>query len=98
MILRADMPPRYSLPWCEPFESSVLDKLEPVQTLLDVGSGAHPAIASEERPDGIDYVGLELSKEELDAAKPGGYDETIAADAVSPLPELADRFDVGHIS
>ena len=94
MKLRTELPPRYSESWQGAFEGRVLEKLRPGDALLDLGSGRHPAIPPSRRPDGIEYVGLDLSQDELDAAEPGGYDETIAADATTHVPALAGRFDV----
>ncbi len=93
MKIKTELPARYDASWQEPFEDPVLEKLRPGDSLLDVGSGRHPAIPPSRRPFNIEYVGLDLSQDELDAAEPGGYDETIAADATTFVPALAERFD-----
>ena len=47
------------------------------------------------RPEGITYVGLDLSRNELDAAGPDAYTEAIEADAVTVLqPRLVGSFDL----
>lgn len=88
------LPPRYSAPWRKPFDDPIAERLAPGSAVLDIGSGRHPAIKPADRPDGVRYVGLDLSREELDAAGEGAYTETVAADATTPRPELAGQFDL----
>jgi SAM-dependent methyltransferase len=90
----ARLPARYATGWYEQFEARVRPSLELGTRVLDVGSGRTPALAPERRPDGCFYAGLELSAEELGRAPRGSYDETIAADASVPLPQLCGRFDL----
>lgn len=88
------MPARYEVPWRSRFDDPVRERLAPGMSVIDIGSGRHPAVAVEERPESVDYVGLDLSLEELEAAGPGAYSETVAADATVFQPELAGRFDL----
>ena len=90
----SELPPRYRLPLRQGFDRSIAERLAPGIQVLDIGSGRHPTIPPDERPDGVRYVGLDLSELELVAAGPEAYDETIEADATRNLPELADRFDL----
>ncbi len=67
--------------------------LEPGVRILDVGAGHSPTLATEERPEGCHYVGLDISRGELEAAPSGAYDELLAHDITKPLaPE--EPFDV----
>ncbi len=94
MTSSAGLPARYFEPLRGKFDAAIAERLKPGSKVLDIGSGRHPAIPPEERPEGVHYVGLDLSPEELEAAGPGAYDEEIAADATSLQPELLDRFDL----
>ena len=47
-----------------------------------------------DRPAGLTYVGLDLSRTELELAVPGSYDETVVADVADCQPSLRDRFDL----
>jgi SAM-dependent methyltransferase len=62
--------------------------------VLDVGSGRLPAIAPEERPQGVHYAGLDISEPELRRAPQGSYDEVIVQDIVTPNADLSGRFDL----
>jgi len=88
------MPPRYSVPWRQAFDDPIRERIAAGSAVLDIGSGRHPAIEPSDRPDGVRYVGLDLSREELDAAGDGAYTETIAADATTLRPDLAGQFDL----
>lgn len=88
------LPARYALDWYEQFHSRVRPLLAPGVRILDVGSGRKPALAPERRPTGCVYAGLDLSREELQRAPEGSYDEAIAANVVLPLDELRERFDL----
>lgn len=90
----ANLPPRYETPWREPFEAPIRRQLRPGCSVLDIGSGRHPAIKPADRPEGVRYVGLDLSIDELAAAGPGAYTETLAADATRLQPGLAGQFDL----
>lgn len=62
--------------------------------MLDIGAGRNPAITKDRRPPAVEYVGLDLSAEELSAAGPGEYSATVVADLKEFRPELAERFDL----
>lgn len=88
------LPDRYRVPLREGFDASIRERLEPGIQILDIGSGRHPAIPLDERPEGVRYVGLDLSAEELRAAGNGAYDEMVETDATRLRPELENRFDL----
>jgi SAM-dependent methyltransferase len=88
------LPERYEWEWGREFWDRINAALRPGVAVLDVGAGRRPTIAIADRPDGIEYVGLDVSREELETAPVGSYDEIIAADAHEFVPELAGRFDL----
>jgi SAM-dependent methyltransferase len=89
------LPSRYDRDfWDRPFRRELERILQPGLRILDVGSGARPAIAPEDRPPDCIYVGLDISAQELARAAPGSYDEAIVADVVAHRPELDARFDL----
>jgi SAM-dependent methyltransferase len=53
--------------------------------ILDVGAGRHPTIAPADRPPGCRYVGLDIEPEEIAAAGPDAYDESMVGDIAAPL-------------
>lgn len=61
--------------------------------ILDVGAGRQPTLPPEARA-GTEYIGLDISEEELSLAGPGSYTKTVASDVLEPVPELANRFDL----
>ena len=88
------LPDRYHRNWRQPFDDAINQRLEPGCSVLDIGSGRHPAIAQGDRPESVRYVGLDLSRSELIEAGPDAYTETIAADATSLQPQLQGQFDL----
>lgn len=62
--------------------------------MLDVGSGRRPTILGQQRPAGVSYAGLDVSRAELERAPAGSYDELHVADVVQRVPELQGRFDL----
>jgi SAM-dependent methyltransferase len=93
--LRGSLPPRYVEEfWRRPYEAVVQRSLAPGQRILDLGSGAAPAIPPDRRPAGVTYEGLDISGAELEKAPPGSYDARHVADAVHHLPELDGRYDL----
>jgi SAM-dependent methyltransferase len=74
-----------------------LVRLAPLLTdgvrVLDVGAGRAPTIATEDRPPGSWYAGLDISDSELRAAPDGAYDELLVHDVTRPL-EREGEFDV----
>ena len=90
---RASLPDRYAM-WCDAFDRAVAASLRPGVSVLDVGSGRQPTIATTARPPGCTYVGLDISADELARAAPGSYDETLVSDIARFQPELVGRFDL----
>jgi SAM-dependent methyltransferase len=88
------LPVRYSTRWREPFERSIAERLHPGMTILDVGSGRHPAVPPEHRLADTHYIGLDVSHGELMAARTGSYDEMIVSDAAVLRPELVGKVDL----
>lgn len=88
------LPPRYQIPLREGFDREITARLVPGISVLDIGSGRHPAIPPEHRPADVEYVGLDLSADELRAAGEGAYTATVAADATLFQPDLAGQFNL----
>jgi SAM-dependent methyltransferase len=86
--------PRYATYWGTEFWDEVNAALARAGAVLDVGSGRRPTIAPEDRPAGVEYVGLDISAEELALAPDGAYDQTVAADASELVQDLVGRFDL----
>src|SRR5689334_6023036 len=76
------------------FHRRVAQALAPDTTVLDLGAGANPVVAPEQRPPGCTYFGLDVSAAELERAPAGSYDQAVVADAATELPELEGRFDL----
>jgi SAM-dependent methyltransferase len=62
--------------------------------VLDVGSGARPAVVPQQRPADCYYVGLDVSAHELSRAGARAYDDVIVGDICRPLPTSARSFDL----
>ncbi len=88
------LPARYDEEWGTEFWEFVDPVLVPGATVLDIGAGRRPTILPERRPEGVRYVGLDISPSELESSDPGSYDEIVVADAEAVVPELAGRFDL----
>lgn len=88
------LPYRYGLQWQAPFLDRVAAQLRPGIRVLDVGSGARPAVPLEQRPSGCYYVGMDISARELERAGPDAYDEIVVGDICAPIPSLSDAFDL----
>lgn len=88
------LPLRYRRDWRAPFDHEVRARLNPGCRVLDIGSGRTPSVPPQHRPDGCEYVGLDLSRDELSAAGGTAYDKAVVADITRPLPELRDYFDL----
>jgi SAM-dependent methyltransferase len=89
-----ELPPRYRDAWGAEFWRFVDPILRPGMTILDIGAGRRPTILPEQRAEETYYLGVDISRDELDEAPAGSYDETVVADAQSFVPELVDRFDL----
>jgi SAM-dependent methyltransferase len=88
------LPSRYATQWRIPFLERVERYLTPGMTILDLGGGALPALPLGRRPSGTTYVGLDVSRAELERAPRGTYDEMHELDAATFDPALAGRFDL----
>jgi SAM-dependent methyltransferase len=94
-VLRLNsLPPRYDLPWKEPFDELVSKELRSGIQVLDVGCGRNPSLNVEFRPLGCQWVALDISSTELKKAPPGSYDSLVIANVECPIPELMERFDL----
>ena len=87
------LPDRYQEPWRAPFHRRV-ERVFAGSDHPRRRGGRNPTIPPDQRPEGIRYVGLDISAAELAAAPPGSYDETWVADATRRVGELEDRFDL----
>jgi SAM-dependent methyltransferase len=80
--------------WRRPFNERLEVLIAPDQWILDVGAGANPVVPIEERPKGVEYVGLDLSPAEMERAPRGSYDEKVVSPAETPVRSLMRRFDL----
>jgi len=92
--LGRELPPRYDEDLRELFDSFAVPLLRPGASVLDVGAGRAPSFPPDRRPEVASYVGLDVSRTELEAAPAGSYDEAVASDVTRRVPALAGRFDV----
>jgi 2-polyprenyl-6-hydroxyphenyl methylase/3-demethylubiquinone-9 3-methyltransferase len=92
---RGVMPARYDEPRTRvALERAVQAQLRPGQRILDVGSGAKPFLAPEERPADVRYVGLDVDADELAKAPAGWYDEAEVSDVTMRRARLEGGFDL----
>lgn len=85
---------RYATPWRQLLLDAAKPYLKEGCSVLDIGSGRSPAIRRDERPANCHYVGLDISRSELDLAPEDSYSEARVGDATTPLPELSNQFDL----
>jgi SAM-dependent methyltransferase len=88
---RGVLPPRYER---DELAERLDRALRPGICVLEAGGGARPLVAPEARPQGCRYVGLDVSRAELERAPAGSYDEIVVRDVVSFDPSLVRRFDL----
>jgi SAM-dependent methyltransferase len=93
-VAARELPPRYGEPWGRTFFSLARPALHPGVVILDVGGGRQPTLPRDARPEGARYVGLDISRLELEAAAPKAYDDIVVSDIGDRLHELEDRFDL----
>jgi SAM-dependent methyltransferase len=93
-VAARQLPRRYCEDWRAPFFARAQEALVEGARILDVGSGARPALPHELRPRSCTYVGLDVSAAELERAGEGAYDETYVVDLTQRLETLEDRFDL----
>lgn len=93
--LDRELPRRYATDaWNLPYHEAIAAHLRPGMTVLDLGAGASPSVPRERRPDDVCYVGLDISRRELERAPGGSYAEMHVADATRRVGALEDRFDL----
>jgi len=85
LVHEGRLPVRYEMPIMRPFLERMHSLLEPGVRILDVGAGFSPTLATEERPERCHYAGLDISRQELEGAAPGSYDELLVHDITTPL-------------
>jgi SAM-dependent methyltransferase len=78
------LPERYARQMQDEFFARARPLLVPGVAVLDVGAGRHPTIAPANRPPDCRYVGLDIEAEEIEAAGPNAYDESIVGDITEP--------------
>ncbi|HEX8769911.1 MAG TPA: hypothetical protein VF711_03995, partial [Acidimicrobiales bacterium] len=74
------LPSRYATWWHAQYHEQLQPSLRPGVTILDVGAGRNPSIPPADRPPKCRYIGLDLSRSELDMSPSGWYDDSVAAD------------------
>lgn len=94
LTLGGTIPDHYAGSWRSEFDIRVQASLHPNIRILDVGSGRSPTVTPEGRPPGCRYVGLDVSRAELEMAPPGSYDELVVSDVTERVPVLAESFDL----
>ncbi|HEY1237538.1 MAG TPA: class I SAM-dependent methyltransferase [Solirubrobacterales bacterium] len=87
------LPDRYARQMQDELFERARPLLVPGVAVLDVGAGRYPTIAPGDRPPDCRYVGLDIESEEIDAAGPDAYDESIVRDVTRPL-DRDDEFDL----
>ena len=93
--IAGDLPLRYRRKLEHDFNQRVAHAVKPGMRILDVGSGRRPCLARDVRPLDCDYVGLDISGAELDAAAPGSYDAGFVADVAGDRQAaLEGQFDL----
>lgn len=85
---------RYAYDWQGSFTTYYTPLLQPSMTILDVGSGRRPLIPAAARPEGCSYIGLDVSKEELNRAPNGAYDQQYVQDLAVHVPGLDEQVDL----
>lgn len=92
-VLAGRLPQRYSYRLQDVFMVKLAPLLRPGVRILDVGAGAAPTLAPDDRPPGCFYAGLDASAQELAAAGAGAYDEVHVHDIARPF-EAVEPFDL----
>jgi SAM-dependent methyltransferase len=92
-VVAGRLPARYGFRLQDVFLDQLTPLLRPGIAILDIGAGRSPTMPPAERPAGCRYIGLDISAEEIAAAPPDAYDETIAADITAPF-ELSGPVDL----
>lgn len=74
------LPERYFADSRKPYFDRAAPHMREGGHVLDFGGGARPIIAPPMRPPGLTYVGLDVSRDELELAPQGSYDDLIVGD------------------
>jgi SAM-dependent methyltransferase len=90
----SELPARYHARWQDEFERRVRAQLCDGARILDLGSGSRPVVPTVERPVNSFYVGVDISRRELEKAPPDSYDEKRVADAAQFVVDLENDFDL----
>lgn len=85
---------RYAGDWRSYFATFYLEFLTPGISILDVGSGRIPAVPPADRPQLDQYIGLDISGQELAKAPFGSYDHAVESDLTAYVPDLAESIDL----
>jgi SAM-dependent methyltransferase len=94
LVREGRLPSRYAEVWPSELDEFAEPCVGPGMAILDVGPGPNPTIPPERRPPGTTYVSLDASREGVEAAPAGSYDEEVIADVGLRLPALEGRFDL----
>lgn len=93
--LRGRLPSRYAEEWRAPYDARVAAYLSEGARMLDVGAGWKPSVAPSDRPADCWYVGLDVSRVELERAPSGSYSDVVASDICSErVQNLQGSFDL----
>jgi SAM-dependent methyltransferase len=93
LVESGQLPDRYARAMQDEFYARSRPFLVPDVAILDVGAGRYPTIGPADRPRGCRYVGLDIEAEEIEAAGPKAYDESIVGDITVPL-DRDEEFDL----
>ena len=86
--------PRYRGDWRAPFMDAIRSNLADDAIVLDIGSGRTPSVPRELRRPSNVYVGLDISRRELERAGKGAYDRLVVASITKRVPELVGTVDL----
>jgi cyclopropane fatty-acyl-phospholipid synthase-like methyltransferase len=78
----------------QPYGEAIAARLHEGMTIIDIGAGRNPTLAVATRPSGTTYIGLDISRSEMNAAGPGAYDEMYAVDITTRVSSLVERADL----
>ncbi len=85
---------RYQDDWQDSFRTAIDEVLRSGVVILDVGGGRHPVLTRNELPPGSRYIGIDLSRHELESAPADSYHEMIEADIAIAVPSLECSVDL----
>lgn len=88
------LPPRYLGPWAGHFEDLLRPHVREGVAILDVGAGCDPTLRNTQALRLAEYVGLDISEQELRRAPQGSYSAVVVGDASEYQTILENRFDL----